>query len=96
MEHLYFISYDISCPRRWRQVYKTLCGYGEWVQLSVFQCRLDKIGILQLEASLADQINHEEDHVLIVDLGPAAQVVPKVKSLGKAVFEAIERRATIV
>jgi CRISPR-associated protein Cas2 len=96
MEHLYFISYDIGCPRRWRQVYKLMCGYGEWVQLSVFQCRLDRISILRLEASLAEEINAEEDHVLIIDLGPAAQITPRVKSLGKAGFEAIERRATIV
>jgi CRISPR-associated protein Cas2 len=95
VEHLYFISYDIRCPKRWRQVYKLMRGYGEWVQLSVFQCRLDRISLLQMEANLAEEIDHDEDHVLIVDIGPAAQVVPKVKSLGKT-FEPIERDATIV
>lgn len=96
MEHLYFITYDIRCPRRWRQIYKIMCGYGEWVQLSVFQCRLDRIGILQLEATLNDHIQHDEDHILIVDVGPAAQVTPKVRSIGKTTFQAIERCATII
>lgn len=95
-EHLYFVTYDIRCPRRWRRVYRLLRGYGEWVQLSVFQCRLNRIGILQLEASLDEHIHHDEDHVLIVDIGPAANVDPKVKSLGKTTFEAVERQATIV
>lgn len=36
-----------------------------------------------------------EDHVLIVDIGPAESVAPKVRSLGKA-FEPIERKATVV
>jgi len=43
MEHLYVISYDISEPKRWRRVFKIMKGYGEWLQLSVFQCRLNKM-----------------------------------------------------
>ena len=35
-ERLYIVAYDIS----WRHVFKTMKGYGHWVQLSVFQCRL--------------------------------------------------------
>ena len=50
MEHLYIISYDISQPKRWRRVFKIMKGYGEWLQLSVFQCRLSKTRVLQLEA----------------------------------------------
>ena len=95
MEHLYFISYDIACPRRWRQVYKIMCGHGEWLQYSVFQCRLDRISLLKLEAGLADEIDQTEDHVLIVDIGPAESVAPKVRTIGRP-FEAIERSATIV
>lgn len=95
MEHHYFVVYDIRCPTRWRQVYQLMQGYGEWVQLSVFQCRLDRISVLQLEASLAECIDHGEDHVLIVDLGPADGVGPRVKSLGKT-FEPLEREVTIV
>lgn len=95
MEHLFVISYDISEPKRWRRVFKIMKGYGAWLQLSVFQCRLTKMRMLQLEASLGDVINHQEDHVLILDIGPAENVRPRVRSLGKR-FEAVEREAVIV
>ena len=37
----YLVTYDVSCPKRWRRVYRLLQGYGDWMQLSVFRCRLD-------------------------------------------------------
>ena len=83
MEHLYIISYDIRKPRRWRRVFKTLQGYGEWMQLSVFQCRMTRIRALQLESALHDIVNHAEDHVVIIDIGPADMVKPRVQSIGK-------------
>ena len=39
-ERLYIVTYDISDDRRWRRVFKLMRGYGRWLQLSVFQCRL--------------------------------------------------------
>ena len=41
-ERTYIVTYDISDARRWRRVYKTMTGFGEWLQLSVFQCRLSR------------------------------------------------------
>jgi CRISPR-associated protein Cas2 len=32
---LYVVAYDIRDPKRWRQVFKAMHGYGEWLQLSV-------------------------------------------------------------
>lgn len=95
MEHLYLVSYDIRCPKRWRRVFRTMRGYGEWLQLSVFQCRLDAMNRLRLEADLTEVIHHDEDHVLIMDLGPADSVKPRVHSLGR-VFEPVAREAVIV
>lgn len=95
MEHLYVVSYDISHPKRWRKIFKTMHGYGEWLQLSVFQCRLNKVRALQMEAAIHDIVNHREDHVLIMDLGPAEIVHPKVHSIGKA-FEPVTRGPVIV
>lgn len=95
MEHLYIISYDISDPKRWRRIFRIMRGYGEWLQLSVFQCRLTPVRRLQLEAALREAMNQAEDHVLMVDIGPAEQVAPRVRSLGKR-FEAVERRAVVV
>ena len=95
MEHLFVVSYDISEPKRWRRVFKIMKGYGAWLQLSVFQCRLTRMRMLQLEARLGEVINLQEDHVLLLDIGPAENMKPRVRSLGKR-FEAVEREAVIV
>lgn len=95
-ERLYFVIYDIADPKRWRRVFKTMQGYGEWTQLSVFQCRLSPLRRAELQADMEAAIHHEEDHVLIVDVGPAAAVQPKVVSLGKRDFAPVERGAVIV
>ena len=94
-ERLYIVAYDISQPKRWRHVFKTMKGYGHWVQLSVFQCRLTARRRAEMAARLEDLIAPAEDHVLIVDLGPADKVDPHVESLGKT-YAAPVRRATIV
>lgn len=95
-EHLYIVTYDIADDRRWRAVFKLMHGFGEWMQLSVFQCRLTRSKHIELESRLTSTISLAEDHVLIVDLGPAEQVEPKVRSLGKRTFEGIERAPVIV
>ena len=41
-ERLYVVAYDIADQKRWRRVFKAMHGYGEWLQLSVFQCRLSR------------------------------------------------------
>jgi len=95
MDHLYMVFYDIRCQRRWRRIFKKMKGYGEWVQLSVFQCRLNKIRALEMEDTLRTLVNQREDHILIMDFGPADAIRPKVRSIGKA-FSPIERRAVII
>jgi CRISPR-associated protein Cas2 len=95
MDHLYIVTYDIADTKRWRRVFRTMQGYGEWLQLSVFQCRLDRKRFAQLEAALGEAMNRAEDHVLIVDIGPVEGVTPRVHSMGK-VFEPVRREAVIV
>ena len=95
MEHLFIISYDIADAKRWRPVFRIMKGYGEWLQLSVFQCRLTRIRVVHLEAQLREAMNQREDHVLIVDVGPADGVKPRVQSLGKS-FQAVQREPVIV
>ena len=95
-EKLYFVAYDIGDPKRWRAVYKTMHGYGEWVQLSLFQCRLTDLRRAELIADLDTLIHHKEDHVVIVDLGPAERVEPKVVSLGKRAYTPVETAPIIV
>ena len=95
-ERLYVVVYDISDAKRWRAIFKTMHGYGEWVQLSVFQCRLTPVRQAELLADLDRLIHHDEDHVVIMDIGAADQVQPRVVSLGKRPFTPIEHTPTIV
>lgn len=95
-EHLYIVTYDIADDRRWRRVFKLMHGYGEWAQLSVFQCRLTRSRYVELTSRLSATIAAADDHVLIIDLGIADQVTPHVSSLGKRTFAAVERAPVIV
>lgn len=95
-EHLYIVAYDIADARRWRSVFKLMNGYGEWLQLSVFQCRLSRQRHAELVATMDEIIHHSEDHVVMLDLGLADSVKPRVVSLGKADFEPVTREPTIV
>lgn len=94
-ERLYVIAYDIRDQKRWRRVFKIMKGYGEWLQLSVFQCRLSQKRHAELIALLDGIIQHDVDHVVLLEVGPADRVEPKVTSLGKT-FEPVEREPTIV
>jgi CRISPR-associated protein Cas2 len=95
-EHTYLVAYDIGDTRRWRLVFRAMKGYGMWLQLSVFQCRLGAMRHAEMVATLDQIIDHEDDHVVIVDVGLAEKVVPKVVSLGKRAFEPIERSVIVV
>jgi CRISPR-associated protein Cas2 len=94
-ERLYVVTYDIGDPKRWRRVFRLMQGYGRWLQLSVFQCRLTARRRVELAARLDGLIRREEDHVLILDLGPADRVEMRVESLGKS-FAAPARRAIVI
>ena len=95
MEHLYIISYDIRDEKRWRRIFKLMHGYGEWLQLSVWQCRLSRRRHAELVALLDGAIRSSEDHIVMLDLGPADGVKPRVVSLGRT-FVPVERQAVVV
>lgn len=95
-DHLYIVTYDIADPRRWRVVFRLMQGYGEWLQLSVFQCRLSRMRRIDMAAHLSNAIASAEDHVLIIDVGPAQRCTPHVQSIGKQAFVAVERKPIIV
>lgn len=95
-ERLYLVTYDIGDPKRWRAVFKLMNGYGAWLQLSVFQCRLTPRRHAEMLATLEQIIHHADDHVLVIDLGLAERVEPKVVSLGKRAFEPVAREPVIV
>lgn len=92
-EHLFIVVYDITDPGRWRRVYRLMQGYGEWVQLSVFQCRLSPRRRAQLLASVDDLIDHKDDQLLVLDVGIAGKA--GIVSLGRP-FVSLERAPLIV
>lgn len=94
-EHLYIVTYDISDQRRWRRVFKAMHGYGDWLQLSVFQCRLTRRRRAELETRLRELVKVGEDHVLLIDVGQADKIHLSVESIGKT-FAKMERRATVI
>lgn len=95
MDKLFLVTYDISDQKRWRKVFKTMKGFGEWVQLSVFQCNLGPQKALEMEYALREVITEGKDHVLIIELGSANHIKPRFKSIGKQI-EPLEKKAVIV
>lgn len=94
-EHLYIVTYDIADPKRWRRVFRLMEGFGDWLQLSVFQCRLSARRHAELVHLLDGIIHHDDDHVLLIDIGVIENVVPRIVSLGKA-YTPVDRAAMIV
>jgi len=94
-ERLYVVAYDISNAKRWKRVFRIMKGHGSWLQLSLFQCRLSTRRRVELVAKLDAVIHHGEDHVLIVDLGPADQARVSVTSLGKG-YDTPTRQAIVI
>ncbi len=87
MRRLYIVTYDISDPRRLRKVFKTLKGFGDHLQLSVFRCDIDESQRIRLQAALRSVIELTEDQVIFVDLGPSEGRHHSVESIGRALAE---------
>jgi len=96
MRRLYIVTYDICDPKRLRRVFKTMKGFGVHLQLSVFQCDLPAVDLVRMREALEEIINHAEDQVLIVDLGPTeGRPIKSIAALGRG-YEPTERRAVVV
>jgi len=68
--NLFIVSYDIRDQKRLRKVYQTMKEFGTRLHYSVFRCDLNRQGKFELIAAISESINHSEDRVMIVDLGP--------------------------
>ena len=77
----YAISYDIRADRRRLKVAKILKDFGDRVQLSVFEARLEAGDLERLKRRLERQINPEEDSLRFYPL--CAACVPRVEVLGQ-------------
>ncbi len=96
MRQTFIVSYDISDPKRLRKVFKAMRGYGDHVQLSVFRCELTRSELLELRGKLSKLINHREDQVMFVDVGPVeGRGSTSISALGRAYMQP-ERHALVV
>lgn len=96
MRQAYIVTYDVCDPKRLRKVFIIMKGYGDHLQLSVFRCELNPTELVTVRDKLARAINHHEDQVLFIDMGP-------VEGRGKSAIQHVgkpyippERTAIIV
>ncbi|WP_067623922.1 CRISPR-associated endonuclease Cas2 [Alicyclobacillus acidiphilus] len=64
------VAYDISTEtkqgeKRLRRVAKVCMGYGQRVQHSVFECRLDELRFVELVRALKEIVHPAEDNIRI-------------------------------
>jgi CRISPR-associated protein Cas2 len=79
----YLVCYDIAEPKRLTRVHKTMLGFGEWLQLSVFACDLTAQRRVELLIALTALINVREDRVMLIDLGPTeARALGAIEYIG--------------
>jgi CRISPR-associated protein Cas2 len=71
MRQSYLVCYDISDDRRLAKVARTMRGFGDRIQLSIFECQFTPTDLAQCRHALGQIIHHTEDQVLFVNLGPA-------------------------
>jgi CRISPR-associated protein Cas2 len=92
----YLVCYDICEPGRLRLVYRTMRGYGQHLQYSVFRCELTESEKVQMIGDLQAILNHDEDKVLIVHLGPPnGHHASQMETLGLP-LPSLERYAVVV
>lgn len=60
---LYIVTYDIPCDKRRNKIANLLEGYGQRVQLSVFECFLNPSKYEELKQRLKRVVNLEEDSI---------------------------------
>jgi CRISPR-associated protein Cas2 len=69
MPRHYLVTYDISDEHRLRKVHGIVRDFGQPVQYSVFLSRLSDAQKAELKRRLGHAVHHEEDQVLLFDLG---------------------------
>ncbi len=85
MRNTYLVCYDICDDKRLRKVFKTMRDFGDHLQYSIFECQFTPSDLVRCRHVLSEIIDHREDQVLFVDLGPSEGRGDRViTALGKA------------
>lgn len=74
------VSYDISENKRRTKIHSLLKSYGQWVQLSVFECDLTTTQYAKLRSRLSKLIEPDEDSIRFYFLCACCQ--GKVERIG--------------
>jgi CRISPR-associated protein Cas2 len=88
---LILVTYDVSTEtsagrRRLRRVAKVCQDYGQRVQKSVFECKVDKTTYELLEQRLLDEIDRQEDNLRLYRLSEPLEEHIKEFGLFRAVY----------
>jgi CRISPR-associated protein Cas2 len=96
MKRSYLVCYDVRDAKRLRRVFKTLKGYGEHWQYSVFFCVLKEVDRVRLQRALEETMNQKEDEAIIIDLGEDEETARRaVVTLGPPLPQMVETMLVI-
>lgn len=70
MRRMYIACYDVSDPGRLRRMFKTMKGFGDPLQYSVFLCVLSKEEKVVMLSRVREIMNTHEDRFMLAALGP--------------------------
>lgn len=82
MRNTYLVCYDICDDKRLRRVFQKMRDFGDHLQYSIFECQFTPTDLARCRHLLSEIIDHRQDQVLFVDLGP-------VEGRGKHVITAL-------
>lgn len=74
------VTYDIPEDKRRTKIHKILKSYGQWMQLSVFECNLTDTQYANLRSRLSKMIKPEQDSIRFYFLCACCQ--GKVERIG--------------
>ncbi len=96
MRNRILVTYDIADDKRLKKVFKKMKSFGLHLQFSVFECDLSAREVAVMHAAIDCLLNHSEDQVLLVDLGPSEGRGGKcIRALGRP-YSPIERKPVVV
>ncbi len=78
--HFYIVAYYIPSDRRRKMVHKTLSGFGQWTQYSLFELFLTDKEFILLQSKLEKQISPDKDSVRFYPL--CAACLKQVETVG--------------
>ncbi len=69
MRNRYIVCYDISNPKRLAKMFKTMRGFGDPLQYSIFYCDLSRQEKILLLSKITEIVHHREDRVMLINIG---------------------------